>query len=155
MSKSKKEIIDILSMPSNEPLSVREECEKYGIEYHVPSFEVIMCEVSNKIGDTAVIPFFYLQTEYDKSEKLINAVKKYEKAFQYYQKNEDSLNPFKGFKAIFGLWHFEKKLERTERLEKIKRYSRSEMLKYIDDYDAEKMKEVDKVKLQDKNLMHI
>ncbi|HAJ77776.1 MAG TPA: hypothetical protein DCO89_01745 [Clostridiales bacterium] len=147
MSKTNNKMLDAFNMPSNEPLTVREECEKYGIEYNPPAFEVVMIEIFDDEDNMKVIPFFYLHTEYDKCKKLIDVVNKYETALRYYQDTENnSINPFKGLKASFSLFHFESKLERVEKSEKIKRYSRYEMQKYLDRYDAEKMKEVNSIK---------
>ena len=148
--------MEILSMEVNEPQNLREECVKYGIEYNEPSFHPVMIVKTERdkwanIDDLypfyeVAIPHFYLNSDIEKSENLRKAIEKFNSAFWYYQENENTLNPAKAVARNIKYNNAVTRLCRIEKKENIKRFSSSEMHRYLDKYREQKKQELEKVK---------
>lgn len=149
--------MQILDMEVNEPQNLREECVKYGIEYNEPSFHPVMVlvtedyeglahEIVDPTSYEVAIPYFYLNLDIGKSENLRKAIEKFEKAFWYYQENENTLNPVKVVAKEIKYYHALRQLCRIEKKENIKRFSSSEVHRYLDKYREQKKQELEKVK---------
>ena len=132
MSKSTKKSLEIFSTPINEE-SLREECEKYGIEYHEPFFEFVW-NVS-KIGTVYPAAWYYLSDDLLNKPDLQKAIDK----FNMYLTSGDE---FTGFK-YFGVYHNLKKLEKKYN---VRRYTPKERNEYIAKYKKEKQAELKKAK---------
>ena len=68
------------------------EYKKYGIDYCEPYFEPVMMFSGE---DLVAVPYFYLGSDIQKSDKLRDALDKYNKVFWLYSENRDAVNPFK------------------------------------------------------------
>ena len=123
--------------------SLAEECEKYGIEYKRPSFRPVAFIASE---NDAVVPYFYLDSDLKRSEKLRSEINEYNKVFWYYRDNEKSINPFKGMAAVMKYNRAVKKLIKVASAENIRLYSTDEMNEYIDNYDNQIRQDIERVK---------
>ena len=130
MSKTKKDAVNIFSMPVNEMPSLREECEKYGIEYFEPSFfPVLRVNINETVTPDG---WYYLSSDLMKRPDLQKAVIKY----------NDSLIK----KSIIRDIIYFRKLARLEKKYSVKSYSKKEMDECIENYKKEKENEVKKAK---------
>ena len=156
-SMSSKKVKSILMMESNEPKSLMEECQEYGIEYNEPYFQPVMM-LKTEFGNDGpfsdyevAIPYFYLNSDIAKSENLRKAIDKFNKVFWYYQENIDTINPIKGLACMTKYDVALARLRRIEKKENIKCYSRSEMHSYLDKYRKQKEQELQKAKAKVEN----
>lgn len=139
----KKDVYVPMMQEENPEIDLYEECKKYGIDYQKPYFEPIMMLVGE---DESAIPYFFLGTDIQKSDKLKNEINEFNKAFWYYRDNEHSINPFKETAAVIKYNRAVKKLMKVASAENIKLYSRDEMNKCINDYDNQIKQDIERVK---------
>ncbi|HAJ77775.1 MAG TPA: hypothetical protein DCO89_01740 [Clostridiales bacterium] len=140
MSKTNNKMLNALNMPSNEPLTVREECEKYGIEYSEPHFESVFYSTEN--GTVMPGAWYYLFDDIKNRRDLQNAINKY---------NDYLSTPIEDMSLLsFKYWGIYNKLVKLEKKYSIKRYSPEEKSEFIDKYNKEKQNEVKKAKAIEK-----
>ena len=140
MNKKVKSILE--TEIATEP-SLAEECQKYGIEYHEPHFQILL-----GISDYLIVPmYYYLQSDCDRVENLQSIIDEYNKNLMDYVKYYDNmLTPIKAMTSYFKFGKSIRKLNNIEKKEKIECYSLNERDKYIKNYNDEKRKEVEKAK---------
>lgn len=139
-----KKIKSILETEIDMEPTLAEECQKYGIEYHEPHFQILL-----GISDYSIIVpmYYYLQSDCDRVENLQSIIDEYNKNLMDYVKySDDVLTPIKAMTSYFKFGKSIRKLNNIEKKEKIECYSLNERDRYIKDYNDEKKKEVEKAK---------
>ena len=134
--KKNKSSESILMMESNEPKSLMEECQEYGIEYFEPSFEFVWHITMS--GVLVPAEWYYLSTDVVGRPDLVKAIIRYNK----WVEAGTSDNLFAGIKyANAG-----RQLRKLERKYSIHRYTPKEREEYIENYHKTKEQELKKAK---------
>ena len=147
MSKSTKKSLEIFNTPIHEE-SLREECEKYGIEYHEPFFLPILGFTEN-INIMVLYPkHFVLETEI-KNNEFYTLINKYTDALMKLTSfNASLLEPvtLREIVACFKFYSSLRKLNKFAKKNNIAFYSQYGMDEYIANYKKEKEAELKKAK---------
>ena len=144
MNKATKKSIEILSTPLYKEESLSEKCEKYGIEYHVPSFMPIL---GFSEDGNAYPKYFVLESEI-KNDDFHVLYKKYFHATMDlipYRFEYDALTP-REIIARFRYNSSRRKFNRYLKKNNIKLYSQYERDNYIKKYNTTKEAELKKAK---------
>lgn len=123
--------------------SLAEECEKYGIEYHEPSFEPMLLISKD---ETVYVGLFYLQKDLDEHEDFAKAVSNYNSSVVNCVPYLRSEFLFIGIKSYFRYSKAVRVLNKLGKKYNIQLYTQNERNKYIEDYNKEKEAELKKAK---------
>ena len=126
---------------THKKLTLREECEKYGIEYNEPSFEYFW--VLDIDGSLYPFSWYYLKNDLVDKPDFVQSMNMLNEYFN----TEKRVDQFKCFALI-------QKFKKLEKQYSIKRYTQEEHDEYINNYNKKKAKELRNAKAKEKKLLN-